>query len=286
MNIQGIETKDYFSPKKLSTDLSHLPIIKYSNDIPPYGEIAIQTSRGCYASCSFCREGEYSGKYRYRSGEDIFKEMTLNSNIGTHRRFSIVDSTIQPLHPEFQKLIALLEKHHFKFSFGGNLRNSSGLTLDRLLKLKSAGFDWATFGIESGSDTVLKLMNKKITMKVVCQNLLDCKTAGIRVFINLLIGFPGETEIELQETMDFLTNYVDCIEVVNVGYGMAIGSDTDVWRNPLKYNVKVDKFGKADYSSGDWETIDGQNTAEIRKDRIMRIRNHCKKLGLMYTGRI
>jgi radical SAM superfamily enzyme YgiQ (UPF0313 family) len=278
----GIETKTFFMPYKQIEDLSVLPVIKYDESIKNYKQYAIQMSRGCYGNCSFCNEGSYGGQYRYRPAEKIFEEMRYNKNV-SKKSFLVVDSTIHPFHKEFRKLVELLKASPDKFSFGGNCRHHPRLTLDVAKELKSVGFNWVTFGTESGSDRVLKLMNKGVTSEIAVQNIRDCHSVGMAVSVNLIIGFPGETEIEFQETLEFLRKIAGYVMCVNVGYGMSIAYQTAIWENPQKYHIKVNSIGDIDYSSGDWESDMKDNNKQIRDKRILRVKGLLQELGVEYN---
>ena len=122
-------------------------------------------------------------------------------------------------------------------------------------------------------------MNKKTKVEWAENNLKNCKIVGIETAVNILVGFPGEDEKEFQETIDFLLKNKDNISRVNVGYGLTITKDTELYRNPQKFNI-ISKIGR------DWETGDGKNTKEVRIERVLRLKEVLESAGLEYNPKI
>jgi radical SAM superfamily enzyme YgiQ (UPF0313 family) len=70
--------------------------------------------------------------------------------------------------------------------------------------LKAAGCAEVWMGVESGAQTILDAMNKGLTLSSVVAARDRLKEAGIRACFFLQFGYPGETWIELQETISFV----------------------------------------------------------------------------------
>jgi radical SAM superfamily enzyme YgiQ (UPF0313 family) len=70
--------------------------------------------------------------------------------------------------------------------------------------MKAAGTAMIVFGIESGSDRMLKKMNKKTTIMQNERAIRLTKSAGIACFADLFIGYPGETIQSVEETTNFI----------------------------------------------------------------------------------
>ena len=68
------------------------------------------------------------------------------------------------------------------------------MDLDFLRRLKKSGLDGITYGVESFSENVLKKMKKKYTFEDIKKVLKNTKKADINTYINLIVGFPNETE--------------------------------------------------------------------------------------------
>jgi hypothetical protein len=80
--------------------------------------------------------------------------------------------------------------------------------------MKKAGCSWLGYGIESGSQRILDLMGKRFSIDKSIEVLKNTREAGIPFQINLMFGFPTETEEDFQQTLKFLARsrpYVDSI---------------------------------------------------------------------------
>ena len=87
-----------------------------------------------------------------------------------------------------------------------------------------AGCRWIFFGVESGSPLILEKMNKRISYGKIRQTFADCKRAGIVAIGSFIIGFPGETEGDVRQTVS-LIEQLDT-SLINLNYFVVVpGSD-------------------------------------------------------------
>jgi radical SAM superfamily enzyme YgiQ (UPF0313 family) len=69
--------------------------------------------------------------------------------------------------------------------------------------MRSAGVWMIGYGLESGSQRILDLMNKQVTVEQNLQAVLWTRDAGIQVTAHMVLGYPGETAETIRETIDF-----------------------------------------------------------------------------------
>ena len=72
-----------------------------------------------------------------------------------------------------------------------------------LKNLKSSGLKTLYYGVESGSQRVLELMKKGITLKQAEDAVKSAKNVGLQVLTSFILGYPGETEEDMNKTIDF-----------------------------------------------------------------------------------
>jgi len=135
-----------------------------------------------------------------------------------------------------------------------------------LKKMKEIGFYELEYGIESGSSRVREKMKKyPVSTEIVERVIRDTYEAGIKVRANFMFGFPGETEQDFQDTLDFLKRNKDVFAQVHP-------SETFCHIDPSTYLFNHhDEFGVINWShSLFWETVDGRNTypERLRKHQI------------------
>ena len=78
---------------------------------------------------------------------------------------------------------------------------------EMLKKMKEAGFSIVAFGIESGNNEILKLVNKGITQEMAIKAIKDAIKAGLSVEGLFMIGNIGETKETIEDTICFAKKY-------------------------------------------------------------------------------
>lgn len=162
----------------------------------------IQTARGCPASCIYCLSPDISGKaVRRRSSQNVFEEIKeCYYKYGIRDFFFKADTfTIDKKWVmELCELIISSELHK-KIEFTANSRTNP-LSGEVLEMMKKAGCFAVAFGFESGSDETLRRIHKGATVKQNVQAMRWAKEAGLQVYGFFMIGFPWETEEDIDLT--------------------------------------------------------------------------------------
>jgi radical SAM superfamily enzyme YgiQ (UPF0313 family) len=178
------------------TDLWPIPSQKEKLWMP------VQTRRGCPLSCSYCSTEVIEGRVmRRHSPEAIVQWMARWRRAGI-RQFYFVDNTFN-LPPSYAKKICRNLIGH-----GLNIRWWSILYPKQVDKelvglMAEAGCEQVSIGFESGSERILKNMNKRFTPKEVHQISERLSEYGIRRMGFLLLGSPGETRESVEESLVF-----------------------------------------------------------------------------------
>jgi len=278
-------------------DLDKLPFPDFSGTIGVYKFqeqviLPIQASRGCINRCAFCNDKVYSERYRFKSPERIFEEMIHLRDKYSANRVVFHDSLLNGNMKMLERLCDLLIEEKLKSAV--NRRRSGNKGADReivwtgqaivrpemdlrvLKKMRQAGCESLQYGIESGSQRVLKSINKNMSTDVAIGVIRDTHNAGITCLINIMFGLPSEEEEDFQQTLDFIKKvkpYVDHVITAKTFCFLSPGSDMD--RNPTRYGItrKHPLY---------WESGEGKNTYDIRFERYERCRRFAKKSGLEY----
>jgi hypothetical protein len=112
------------------------------------------------------------------------------------------------------------------------------MDLEYYKDLKAGGCEVLNYGIESGSQVVLDLMDKKVTVEEMEANFRDGYTVGIDAMTNWIVGFPNEGHKELEDTFTFLYRVKDQgLIAISQGTGFSVGVDTIVGQNFDKFNL-------------------------------------------------
>jgi radical SAM superfamily enzyme YgiQ (UPF0313 family) len=184
-------------------DLSSLPLPDFSDfNLDYYPYLGAYTSRSCPFQCNFCSETIGWGSYRKKEARQVVKELeTLYRTYGS-RLFLLSDSL---LNPTISGLCRELLEARLSVYFDGYLRvGEDSCDLDNTLLWRRGGFYRARLGVESGSPKVLELMNKHITPHQIKATVSHLAHAGIKTTTYWVIGYPGETEADFQQTLDLV----------------------------------------------------------------------------------
>jgi radical SAM superfamily enzyme YgiQ (UPF0313 family) len=165
----------------------------------------IMLTRGCPYSCTFCAGGVVSGKrLRKRSINHVLKEMLLLYKDFGIREFHVVDDNFTLDIPYAKGFLRELKKLNLDISWAvPNGVRMDTLDEEILQLMKDTGLYLISLGIESGSDKILRLMKKGITTSRIRRSVNTIRASGIDIAGFFILGFPGETEESIKETIRF-----------------------------------------------------------------------------------
>jgi anaerobic magnesium-protoporphyrin IX monomethyl ester cyclase len=218
--------REFIKPEKVVTSLFK------TVDIP---STTILFSHGCPYNCSFCANYNRS-KITRKSNEEISEEIEYlikNYNI---KGLSLQDEICIPLdYDEAKSWANNIKKYNLKWR--GQIR--AGVD-SRIIKLaKDSGCIELSFGLESVSPKVLKLMNKKIKISDVIKTMNDCKKNNIKTRLYLINGLPGEPKDIIERTKKFIEKYKPDVVLVS---SFQPYPGCDIYNNPKKYGIEwIDK---------------------------------------------
>jgi anaerobic magnesium-protoporphyrin IX monomethyl ester cyclase len=166
---------------------------------------SIQTQRGCPHKCAFCsgRDVEMYNKVRSHSPERVLEELDeLNIKYG-YSSFMLYDDEVNLNMGRLEKLCNMLEDRDYQFR--AFVRSDNIVKYPESVKwMKNAGFVKLATGVESGSDRILKILNKKTTSKINSEAREIIRKNGIHYEAFLIIGHPGEEMQDINKTLDWV----------------------------------------------------------------------------------
>lgn len=194
--------------------------------LPPK-RVSLQGTRGCLHSCGFC---SYSGDFSSRGVRAVMDEIRNNRRKWGINFFRFTDSDLAADKGRAVELCRALEADG-GYSWTCFARADSLLDRDLLAAMKRAGCLWVFLGIESGSDKLLKAMNKGCDVPAMREGIAKVRAAGIGVHGNFVVGYPGEDPGTLEETIDFIrgsgldTVYFSPFQIRSLGIPVYAGRD-------------------------------------------------------------
>lgn len=171
-------------------------------DNTDYGQLI--TGRGCPFSCTYCASPAMWGKrkVRLRSVDNVIEELTLITKKYPHNTIYFEDDTFTIQKDRTINLCKRIIETGLNIKWKCDTR--ADCISDDLVKLmKEAGCICMKIGAESGSEKILKKINKKVTKDVLLKACRIIKGHGIRLTAYLMTGLPDETDDDLRETIKF-----------------------------------------------------------------------------------
>ena len=195
-------------------DLDTLPFPNYNDlDLKKYREVggswkgkpvaSIITSRGCPFSCTYCSSHSVWGDWRHRSISNVLGEVEwLVSKYG-YERVNIVDDIFTLNKARIEEFCQGILNRGLRIEWRSQTR-ADCVSLELLELMREAGCQFLTFGVESGSPTILKNLNKRERIEDIVNAFAWCKKADIKATFNVIIGAPGETRATIEETRNLI----------------------------------------------------------------------------------
>ncbi len=158
-------------------------------------------SRGCNYKCNFCDRSLFGERARFRSIDNIVEEIRgLISDYGV-KNFEFLDDMWTVTKKRLREFRDKAKELNISYRCNGR----SDVTNKKVYDLVyDSGGTMICFGIESGSQRILDLINKQTTVEKNFEAIKVAQSAGLKVMGYFIAGFPGETRETIQESIDFI----------------------------------------------------------------------------------
>jgi radical SAM superfamily enzyme YgiQ (UPF0313 family) len=163
----------------------------------------IVASRGCPFHCHFCSPS--TNRLRIRSVDNVIEEMKFLKNSYGADSIYFWDELQFVRKPWFEDLCRqmILQKLNLKWIFVTRATLVREKDIPLLKFAREAGCVRVAVGIESGSEAILKAMNKNTSVQEMADALRRVRKAGIKATGSMLLGTPGENKDTIQRSIDF-----------------------------------------------------------------------------------
>jgi radical SAM superfamily enzyme YgiQ (UPF0313 family) len=163
--------------------------------------IGYESSRGCPHKCGFCYNVFFHKNVcRVKSLEKVRTELLKLKELGVNKLTFYDDTFLAGKKDLMVNILELLKELNFKWI--ANVRINT-FTPELIRKFKEGGCVYLFFGVESPDDEVLKFIRKGQNRKMIDAGIEVASRGDIPTLYSLLIGLPGETEEQMNRTLDF-----------------------------------------------------------------------------------
>jgi len=205
--------------------------------------LTMVTSRGCPFQCTFCYNHQFNeSKWRGRKAEHIIEEIEYLIKRYHINGIDFIEDSFFIDIPRVKKICQGIIDKNIKISIRAACRASEFARYDDkfINLLKKAGLKFIQCGIESGSQRILNLIKKGITIEQVLITAQKLKKHNIEAGFTFMSGFPQETKKDLYQTLDLIDRVRKINPQVNVSsiFTYTAYPGTELYDVALKYGFQ------------------------------------------------
>jgi anaerobic magnesium-protoporphyrin IX monomethyl ester cyclase len=200
------------APRPFATELDQIPFparellpnehyIGYGKRKYGYPITTVMSTRGCPFRCEFCSNVVFGDSYRERSSSNVVDEIEAALALG-YERISFADDVFTLNSRRVLEICQEIQRRGLRFLWEC-LGRVDAFDYPTAKEMKDAGCFRIFFGIESGNDQILKLMNKQITTAQARDAVQIAHRAGLEVGAFFILCYPGETDDTVLDTLRF-----------------------------------------------------------------------------------
>lgn len=232
-------------PVFLSDDLPIPDFDYFSWDKHPHRIIPIMAGRGCgWGHCLFCSDVTTAStrSFRSRSLQAVLRELSVQSERYQSANFVFFDSKLNSdltlWHGLIERFQDVVPGGRWVASVHVDAKGPNGLDNETLVAAYGAGLRRISFGLETGSQRLNQLMRKGTSVDRMSAFVKNAHLAGISVRTTIILGYPGETAADIEETIAFIEGHRECFDRIKLSKFKAIpgtGFHERIERKPHKF---------------------------------------------------
>ena len=234
------ESRLRVNPPRMVNDLNELPLPDFddfalSDYFSPLPVLSYLSARGCFwGRCAFCTHQKTYMAYREEEVEKTASRLgELKDRYGV-RHFNLVDEMIHP--HRFHHLARAILSSGLKIDYSAYAKPTRRFDASLLRTLYSSGARLILWGVESGSQRVLDIMQKGTRTVEMERVLHEAHEAGLWNFLFMMFGFPTETRQEWNETLTFLQRSKESVDALSKSRFILLAG-SKVFQSPGDYSI-------------------------------------------------
>lgn len=206
--------------------------------------VNINTMRGCPYSCKWCSRAVYGSSYRRRSPKLVVDEMQWLKEQYSFDMIWFVDDVFTINHKWLREFAAELGSRNMIIPYE-IITRSDRVNPEVLQLLKDSGCARVWIGAESGSQKVIDAMDRRVQVEQVREAIREVKQFGMEAGTFIMLGYPGETETDIKETLDHLKYSNPDLYTITVAYpikGTPLYNEVEhIFTSPLPWETTTDR---------------------------------------------
>lgn len=236
--------------------------------------ISVSTMRGCPYTCKWCSRAVYGLSYRRRSPEKVVEELAMIKRDYNPDSLWFVDDVFTISHKWLTAFRDELIRKDILIPYECITR-ADRMNEEVVKMLKETGCFRVWIGAESGSQKVIDLMDRRVDVNQVRDMIRLTKRHGIEAGTFIMLGYPGETEADIEETIHHLKESNPDYFTITVAYPI---KGTELYQE-----VEAHQTTRLDWATSTDREIDFKRTYSRRfyDYAVKRVINEVK----YYSGR-
>ncbi|MBV6443493.1 MAG: Ribosomal protein S12 methylthiotransferase RimO [Saprospiraceae bacterium] len=182
-----------------------------------HSAVSISTQRGCPYTCRWCSTAVYGQSYRRRSPVKVADEIEWLQKNYDFDLIWFVDDVFTVSHKWLGEFHDELKARDLKIKFECITR-ADRLNEEVIRVLKDCGCFRVWIGAESGSQRIIDAMDRRVEVGQVREMIKAARREGIQAGTFIMLGYPGETEADIRETVKHLKDSNPDLFTITVAY--------------------------------------------------------------------
>jgi len=182
-----------------------------------HSTISVSTMRGCPYTCKWCSRAVYGLSYRRRSPKLVADELEWIKKNYSADLVWFVDDVFTVSHKWLREFVAELETRQLKINYE-IITRADRLNEEALDLLAKSGCFRVWIGAESGSQRVIDAMDRRVDVNQVREMIRLAQRKGIQAGTFIMLGYPGETQEDIKETIHHLLVSDPDLYTITVAY--------------------------------------------------------------------
>ena len=266
-SIKGLGFKDengkifLNADRNLISDIDTLPVPNRNGiDIRKYQEawkerhgmnaVSVSTMRGCPYTCRWCSRAVYGLTYRRRSPEKVVEELLQIKQEYNPDTIWFVDDVFTISHKWLAGFNEELKRKNLKIKYECITR-ADRMNEEVIETLKDSGAFRVWIGAESGSQRIIDAMDRRVKVEQVQKMIQLTRNNGIEAGTFIMLGYPGETEKDIEQTITHLKKSSPDHFTITVAY-------------PIKGTEFYEEIESTQLNAFDWEKHSDRDRDFIR----------------------
>jgi radical SAM superfamily enzyme YgiQ (UPF0313 family) len=179
--------------------------------------ITVSTQRGCPYTCRWCSTAVYGQSYRRRSAKKVAEELAFLKKTYQPDQVWFVDDVFSVSHKWLAAFREEVIQQDAIIPFECITR-AERLNPEVIAMLRESGCFRIWIGAESGSQRILDAMDRKVEADKVKEMMIETRKQGIETGTFIMLGYPGETEEDIAQTLAYLKDANPDLFTITIAY--------------------------------------------------------------------